>query len=58
MACRQEVRHGFHLLVAKETTGMVLEATALEAGSGPTTILIYQSVENKNFTLRCPRFPD
>jgi hypothetical protein len=26
---------------------MVLETTALEAGNGPTMILIYQSVEKK-----------
>lgn len=41
----EEVLHGFHGLVAKEASGVVLKAAALQSGRRPAAILVSQPME-------------
>jgi hypothetical protein len=49
--------HGFHLLVAQEAAGMVLEAAALQAGSGPAAIEVGPPIVELD-TLRSSHFSE
>lgn len=56
-ALDEEVRHGFHCLVAEEASRVVLQTSALQAGCCPAAIFVGQPVEDLNAWWR-PALPD